>query len=75
MAGKSHQWAALESQHERLVDSSGPLLADDAPRRGRKLWHRRAAGAAHGTARAVPGTAVAVPQPRHSRRRAARPDA
>ena len=64
MSGKSHQWAALESQHERLVDSSGPLLADDAPRRGRKLWHRRAAGVAL-------GTAGAVPQPRNSRRRAA----
>jgi hypothetical protein len=72
MSGKSHEWAALESQHERLVDLSGPLLlGDDAPRRGRKLWHRRA------TAVAL-GTAGAVPQPRHPRRRAAaprRPDA
>jgi hypothetical protein len=68
MSGSSQQWAALESQHERLVEVSRPLLRGEAPRRGRKPWHRRIAVAAN----SANGTS---PSARHSRRRAVRPEA
>jgi hypothetical protein len=29
MSGNSEQWAALDSQHERLVEASHPLLRSD----------------------------------------------
>jgi len=46
MSGESQQWAALDSQHERLVGVSHPQLRGDVPGSGRKPWHRRVAEAA-----------------------------
>jgi hypothetical protein len=66
MSRSGQQWAMLDSQHERLVEGSHPVLGGGVPRRGRKPWHRRAAATA---------ARVEVPAPRHARSRAARPEA
>jgi hypothetical protein len=77
MSGDSGQWAALDSQNERLVGAAQLQLCEDGqgrggvPGGGRRQWRRRVAEAALG--------ADGQPQPsrpsRHSRRRAARPQA
>jgi hypothetical protein len=71
MSGDSQQWAALASQNERLVGVSRQQPCADVPDSGRKPWRRRVAEAAQ--------RADEPSQParstRHSRRRAARPQA
>lgn len=74
MSGDSQQWAALDSQNERLVGAAQLQLCEDGqgrgdvPGGGRRHWRRRVAEAALG--------ADGQSQPsRHSRRRAARPQA
>jgi hypothetical protein len=63
----SQQWAALESQHERLVDASAPQLHAETPAGGRKIWRRRLAGAAT-------SAEAQAPAARHARRRVVRPE-
>jgi hypothetical protein len=59
MAGNSDQWAALDSQNERLIDMSMPLPVIEDPASKRKLRHRRmtraAAGRGEVSRRARPG--------------------
>ncbi len=71
MSGDSQRWAALASQNERLVGVAHPQPCGDVTDSGRKPWHRRVAEAAlraDGSSRSARAT-------RHSRRRAARPQA
>jgi hypothetical protein len=44
MSGNGQQWAALESQHERLAEASRPVL-QVTRRWGRLPWQRRVATA------------------------------
>jgi hypothetical protein len=64
MSGNRQQWAALDSQHERLVDGTSPMHRPADRSRGRKRWHQR-----------IVAAVIAPQQPAHrlARRRPARP--
>jgi hypothetical protein len=75
MSGDSQQWAALDSQNERLVGAAQLRLCGDGQGRGdvpggvRRPWRRRVAEASLG----ADGQSQPSRPSRHSRRRAARP--
>jgi hypothetical protein len=62
MSGNRQQWAALDSQHERLVDVSSPLPGTELPAGRSRSRHRRMAVAATG-----PGGLALWPRPARRR--------
>jgi hypothetical protein len=44
MSVSSERWAALDSQHERLVDITCPQPPVEAPPSSRRRWHHRITG-------------------------------